>query len=1031
MATVQEAIRRLTIEARTHGVTEAATAARALSGAVDGVTAATQRSERAAQSADGALASLKRRYDETYRAEMAYAKAERTLGMAQEQGKVSLQERLRLQSLVAERHGLATTLIQREATALNTLTNATKSYAAANQNLNTANLAAQFQDIGVTAAMGMSPLQIALQQGTQLQAILGPMGAAGAVKALGSAFVSLINPVSLVTLAVTGLTAYAIQYFMTVEDETSKAEADLNKHADTVARVADRWGDALPQVKAYAAELERASELADVRTATGATIEAEFTRAEASLERFTTAARGALETPFYGAADAATPLINAMYDLEAAAAAFSEEHARGGDVSDEFARIQRTLNELITSGAVPATGALRNAVNQLEAAYRGAAQAAAQAAAAAASIDGMPGRKGRLGGLTDDQFNARFGGRYADPWKDIFPDLYKKSGTSRGEREAERLAKQYDQIIARSEQFIAQQELEARVLDMTAEAASALRHEQQMLNDAMNAGIKLTPAQAAEIKSYAEQMARAEADLADAKRVKDVQRAWMDVGKTIAGVFERSAKNGGDFFDAMMSQAGQLGQALQKALEKSGHGTAGGMIGAGLGGLGMGYHSQSPLAGALGGAMNGLSVGASMGSVGGLPGMAVGAVVGGIAGLIGGIFGQAKKRREEAEALAKALDDIGLRALRASADMNTLEGQLSVFDKAAALELKRLDQANAAAELILETERALAAERVQLIKGQLERAEDELRQAYEREAGALKDVVSRHEAYIRTLKEFGEALLLDTNVTPLDPGARLREAERQYRETAAAALGGDENAMARLTDVSRAWLDEAMSYYAASEQYFAIFREVQRTLDSQTAASRMQLSEAQQQLAALNAQVGHLISIDAGIKSLAVALAGYQAAQAAYQAALAAQAAPPPPPVEFAYNPAGGSTLSGGDYYGAADGAGSTGGWGFSGVGYSSGGYTGERGGVVHPREFVLRPEATRAIGRPALEHMNRTGQMPGNDNAEMRNIARVSADGANAIVGAIAALGERMASLEAAQRRVAEELVKTKRTGG
>ena len=40
---------------------------------------------------------------------------------------------------------------------------------------NTGNIAAQFQDIGVTAAMGMNPLQIALQQGTQLSAILNSM----------------------------------------------------------------------------------------------------------------------------------------------------------------------------------------------------------------------------------------------------------------------------------------------------------------------------------------------------------------------------------------------------------------------------------------------------------------------------------------------------------------------------------------------------------------------------------------------------------------------------------------------------------------------------------------------------------------------------------------------------------------------------------------------------------------------------------------------------------------------------------------
>jgi phage-related minor tail protein len=90
---------------------------------------------------------------------------------------------------------------------------------AANQNvrglgaasMNVGNLAAQFQDIGVSAAMAMNPLQIALQQGTQISAVLGPMGAAGAVKALGAAFLSVLSPVSLVTIGVVALAAAGLQ----------------------------------------------------------------------------------------------------------------------------------------------------------------------------------------------------------------------------------------------------------------------------------------------------------------------------------------------------------------------------------------------------------------------------------------------------------------------------------------------------------------------------------------------------------------------------------------------------------------------------------------------------------------------------------------------------------------------------------------------------------------------------------------------------------------------------------------------------
>ncbi|MCF1741256.1 phage tail length tape measure family protein [Paradevosia shaoguanensis] len=80
-------------------------------------------------------------------------------------------------------------------------------------NLNTANIAAQFQDIAVTSAMGMSPLQIALQQGTQLSAVLGSQGAAGAARALGGALMSIVSPVSLLTLGLVGASAAALQFF--------------------------------------------------------------------------------------------------------------------------------------------------------------------------------------------------------------------------------------------------------------------------------------------------------------------------------------------------------------------------------------------------------------------------------------------------------------------------------------------------------------------------------------------------------------------------------------------------------------------------------------------------------------------------------------------------------------------------------------------------------------------------------------------------------------------------------------------------
>ncbi|WP_132461191.1 phage tail length tape measure family protein [Rhodovulum marinum] len=76
------------------------------------------------------------------------------------------------------------------------------------------NLGYQFNDIGVMMAAGQSPLTLAIQQGTQISQVLGPMGAQGAVTALGDAFKAMINPVSLATIGIVAGTAALGQWAM-------------------------------------------------------------------------------------------------------------------------------------------------------------------------------------------------------------------------------------------------------------------------------------------------------------------------------------------------------------------------------------------------------------------------------------------------------------------------------------------------------------------------------------------------------------------------------------------------------------------------------------------------------------------------------------------------------------------------------------------------------------------------------------------------------------------------------------------------
>lgn len=83
--------------------------------------------------------------------------------------------------------------------------------AAANDNINMmqstpGNIAAQFQDIGVTAAGGMSPLIIGLQQGTQLSAAL-----AGGMGNLIDALRQVFSMTALLTIGLVSLVAYLIQ----------------------------------------------------------------------------------------------------------------------------------------------------------------------------------------------------------------------------------------------------------------------------------------------------------------------------------------------------------------------------------------------------------------------------------------------------------------------------------------------------------------------------------------------------------------------------------------------------------------------------------------------------------------------------------------------------------------------------------------------------------------------------------------------------------------------------------------------------
>lgn len=93
----------------------------------------------------------------------------------------------------------------------------------------TGNLVAQFNDIGMMLAAGQNPLQLAIQQGTQITQVIGPMGAAGAAKALGTAFVNMVSPLNLVTLGVIAVAGTMIQWLTSADTEADALNVQLER----------------------------------------------------------------------------------------------------------------------------------------------------------------------------------------------------------------------------------------------------------------------------------------------------------------------------------------------------------------------------------------------------------------------------------------------------------------------------------------------------------------------------------------------------------------------------------------------------------------------------------------------------------------------------------------------------------------------------------------------------------------------------------------------------------------------------------
>jgi len=136
------------------------------------------------------------------------------------------------------------------------------------------------------------------------------------------------------------------------------------------------------------------------------------------------------------------------------------------------------------------------------------------------------------------------------------------SGLDKAGKAAQRAADAYKKIVESARQFIAEQELEARVVGMSEEAANRLRYEQEMLNKAANDNINLTAAQRAEIAGLAQQMSAAEAAT---KRLQEAYDFAKETTKGFVSDLRQGLEQGKGFWESFANAARN---AINKIIDK-------------------------------------------------------------------------------------------------------------------------------------------------------------------------------------------------------------------------------------------------------------------------------------------------------------------------------------------------------------------------------------------------------------------------------------------------------------------------------
>jgi phage-related minor tail protein len=470
----------------------------------------------------------------------------------------------------------------------------------------TSNLAAQFNDIGVQLASGTSPLTIALQQGTQIAQVLGENrgGAGGAVKALGSAFASIVSPISLATIGIIALGGAAIQYISSAVSDTETLDDRLKTHAELIKQIKDAYGEAAEGLEDYA---KQSTAVLEAQT------RASIVKLQDDLEKLAkTIARAASATPSgvmtnIGTIEVDTAEVDqaaAKYDAFAAAIQRLRDEAQNGtpNIRAFQAAVAEIVNQNTGDEKIAKLGAellsLSKEAYDVETALDTARRAigligdvAARQVGSVKELKSALSDLARIGLPTTGEFraeeaykrameNARTPGERAQvdsaylEAQQRLRDREAEAAAEKARREAERESEQAarraasDAELAREAyaQEITDIQNATRALELEFEMrgkSNVEREKARTLMEVENAlrreGVTLTDAQRADVEKLAEAYAQTSEKLRDAKAA---QAEWQQLASSTLKGFVSDLMNGVSAADALQNALARVGDRL-------------------------------------------------------------------------------------------------------------------------------------------------------------------------------------------------------------------------------------------------------------------------------------------------------------------------------------------------------------------------------------------------------------------------------------------------------------------------------------